>query len=510
MLAARHVLLAAALATLATTAGAEPENGQGRPTGVGGAVVELLHLQELIPGSTLGFQSGDRARLLTCEPTGGPASGSLLGPSYAVSATAGAIEFFGESEDGTGRSTGGGGTVSRVGVPLSNVHAPLAANPVRVTTAVRHGLMPGDEVLIEGSAMVELNGRTFTVNTSAFISPALSFVLVGENGIGRTTGAGGTVNIPSPTVALSSGVPPTSTNPVVVTTASPHPYVNRDQVTFQNSGMAQLNGATFSVSVIDETRFELFTDLPESDSYLEELRLGLLECEPTTIDPDDQNAENYYGRLLYDTAREVALSSTVAPTTTNPVVITTEVPHGFARCAEVIFSGYFGSRMPQINRRPYFVVNPTPTTFELYNTSCPLPSNATGTTVTRGVLSATDPLGTDWGLGDDATQFVDAYEITVEEGGTVALTMRSSSVDTRLWLLDHARNAVAEDDDGSGGSDAVLAATDLAAGTYTVLASSHGEGEMGPYTLPEPTSAALQLAAAAVLVGLARARRRGR
>ena len=77
------------------------------------------------------------------------------------------------------------------GVVLETAQAftsnPTAANPV-VITITGHLYLDGEEVYITGSAMTELNGKYFTVANKT----ANDFELSGENGIGRTTGAGGT------------------------------------------------------------------------------------------------------------------------------------------------------------------------------------------------------------------------------------------------------------------------------------------------------------------------------
>lgn len=65
--------------------------------------------------------------------------------------------------------------------------SPTAANPV-VCADTSHPFANGDQVFITGSAMTELNDRYFTVANQATDTYELS----GENGTGRTTGAGGT------------------------------------------------------------------------------------------------------------------------------------------------------------------------------------------------------------------------------------------------------------------------------------------------------------------------------
>lgn len=65
--------------------------------------------------------------------------------------------------------------------------APTAANPV-VIDITGHPYSDGDEVYISGSAMTELNGLYFIVDNAG----VNTFELAGENGLGRTTGTGGT------------------------------------------------------------------------------------------------------------------------------------------------------------------------------------------------------------------------------------------------------------------------------------------------------------------------------
>jgi hypothetical protein len=68
---------------------------------------------------------------------------------------------------------------------------PTAANPV-VCGITGHGYATDDTVFITGSAMTEINDRFFRI---AKID-ADTFSLVGEDGAGRTTGAGGTAQVP--------------------------------------------------------------------------------------------------------------------------------------------------------------------------------------------------------------------------------------------------------------------------------------------------------------------------
>jgi hypothetical protein len=93
-------------------------------------------------------------------------------------------------------------------VAIANVNA---ANPVQVDTGVAHNYQTGDQVFISGSVQTQLNGRMFTI----IVLDADSFTLNGENGTGRTTGAGGTVA--RLYAKVNDAQPPTSTALAIIT-----------------------------------------------------------------------------------------------------------------------------------------------------------------------------------------------------------------------------------------------------------------------------------------------------
>lgn len=66
--------------------------------------------------------------------------------------------------------------------------SPTAANPVQVTVTA-HGYANGDEIFVTNSGMAEINGRYFEVSNVTLNT----FDLLGEDGSGRSTGAGGEV-----------------------------------------------------------------------------------------------------------------------------------------------------------------------------------------------------------------------------------------------------------------------------------------------------------------------------
>ncbi|MBR9990344.1 MAG: Ig-like domain-containing protein [Gemmatimonadetes bacterium] len=89
------------------------------------------------------------------------------------------------------------------------------------------------------------------------------------------------------------------------------------------------------------------------------------------------------------------------------------------------------------------------------------------------------------GAGDcvfDTGHYADAWTLTLASAATVSIDLTSSSFDTFLILSDANGNDIATDDDGGGGYNSRLALT-LAAGQYTLWASSFAPGETGPYQL---------------------------
>lgn len=64
-----------------------------------------------------------------------------------------------------------------------------AFNPVQIATNVLHGLSTGDAVRLSDMGMTELNGRSFVIT----VTTSQTFLLNGEDGSGRTTEPGGTI-----------------------------------------------------------------------------------------------------------------------------------------------------------------------------------------------------------------------------------------------------------------------------------------------------------------------------
>lgn len=74
------------------------------------------------------------------------------------------------------------------------------------------------------------------------------------------------------------------------------------------------------------------------------------------------------------------------------------------------------------------------------------------------------------------------YQFTLASGRTVQLDLTSTSYDTYLFLLDASGNLIESDDDGGGGTNSRIIRL-LAAGTYTVRASTFSGGVTGAYQL---------------------------
>lgn len=83
---------------------------------------------------------------------------------------------------------------------------------------------------------------------------------------------------------------------------------------------------------------------------------------------------------------------------------------------------------------------------------------------------------------DDGSLY-DSYEFEAGRGYTIRVEMRSTDVDSYLFLYGPDDDAI-QDDDGMGeGYDALIVYEAQNAGTWTVLANSSGPGDTGEYAL---------------------------
>lgn len=76
-----------------------------------------------------------------------------------------------------------------------------------------------------------------------------------------------------------------------------------------------------------------------------------------------------------------------------------------------------------------------------------------------------------------------AWSLSMAEGQTVTLDLRSDDFDAYLYLAGGSLSSPVEDDDGGEGLDSRIVYTSEAGGDYLVVASAFGQGSTGAYTL---------------------------
>ncbi|MGH7614817.1 MAG: hypothetical protein ACREMW_12350 [Gemmatimonadales bacterium] len=108
-------------------------------------------------------------------------------------------------------------------------------------------------------------------------------------------------------------------------------------------------------------------------------------------------------------------------------------------------------------------------------------TNCVDVWLTRGVQTNQQIEATDC---DRSGFFIDGYLLVLRAGQGVTITQSSTAVDAYLELFNlFTSTLVAFDDDGGGGSDALLTYTSTVTDIYVVLAETFSTGETGPYTL---------------------------
>src|SRR4051794_39676029 len=75
------------------------------------------------------------------------------------------------------------------------------------------------------------------------------------------------------------------------------------------------------------------------------------------------------------------------------------------------------------------------------------------------------------------------HKVNLQAGTTYVITMRSTQLDSYLYLENSSGQVLAQDDDGGGNHDARIIYTPSSSGSYTVVATSFRPGETGNYTV---------------------------
>ena len=119
--------------------------------------------------------------------------------------------------------------------------------------------------------------------------------------------------------------------------------------------------------------------------------------------------------------------------------------------------------------------------FDRAGNACALHAIQCGQTVSDSLATS------DCALNDGS--YADYWGFQGTPGQSITVTMRSTSVDSYLALLDPQNNDVSEDDNSAGGNDARLSYSLNSSGEWAIAAGSHSPGETGPYTLTLTCSA---------------------
>jgi hypothetical protein len=146
------------------------------------------------------------------------------------------------------------------------------------------------------------------------------------------------------------------------------------------------------------------------------------------------------------------------------------------------------ARLPQNGTYRIIANSAAPNVTGSYTVSLTLDANACPSapinfnTPTNGTLAATDCR-----LPADGS-FIDVYTFVGGAGQTISVAMNSNAFDAFLFLLSPSGTVLAENDNGSGTTDARIPAgggtiTLPSNGTYTIYANSSLAGEVGAYTI---------------------------
>jgi CHAT domain-containing protein len=117
-----------------------------------------------------------------------------------------------------------------------------------------------------------------------------------------------------------------------------------------------------------------------------------------------------------------------------------------------------------------------------------LPTLATPTQVAQSASSRTPQtftgrLDSNSAVWEEDDSYYETHTFEGQEGETVTITLSSEDFDTYLMLQAPTAETIAQNDDGTDGTNSQIIVTLPATGTYTVIANSYEAGETGNYRL---------------------------
>lgn len=106
----------------------------------------------------------------------------------------------------------------------------------------------------------------------------------------------------------------------------------------------------------------------------------------------------------------------------------------------------------------------------------PPPPPGGGDQVISGALISSDYIS-------DADAYYDVYSFEANTGDQVIIILESNDFDAYLGVFGVNGELLAQDDDSGGGGNSYVSLAIPETGTYTIIATSYGPGELGAYTL---------------------------
>ena len=259
-----------------------------------------------------------------------------------------------------------------VETPL-NISGATQANPVVITTATNHDIVPNDEVFISGIVgMTELNNRFFqatwilgtalTITGATQANPVVLTVVghdLTENDRVYVSGVGGMTELNdnhyTVSLSLSSSkniTGATQANPVVLTSTD-HLYDDDQRIYVSGvGGMTELNGNTYTVKLI-RTKLRNITGATQANPVaITAVAHGYQVGQRVIIEGvggmTEINDRTFLISLVLSSSKNVT-----GATQANPVVITTSTDHGYSDGNLVLLQSLGG--MTEVNGEQFTI-----------------------------------------------------------------------------------------------------------------------------------------------------------